>query len=212
MRARLDGRSGGRLAILGLAVGLVLASGVAYATIPDGSGVIHGCYSKSGGSLRVIDVSVTNCKGGETSLDWNNTGPQGPQGPQGQQGLQGPQGIQGPQGPAGPTHAYEAAYPNSVNITNGAELVKLNIPAGNYAVLGKTTLGTVNLSGECWLNEGQNVLDYAFTSVSGTHFVNVSLIGTVALPNGGTVALKCLSVDGEAQWSKLIALPVDALN
>ncbi len=40
---------------------------VAYATIPDPAGVIHGCYSKSGGTLRVIDDSVTQCKSGETS-------------------------------------------------------------------------------------------------------------------------------------------------
>jgi len=30
---------------------LALAAGVAYATIPDGQSVIHGCYSKSGGAL-----------------------------------------------------------------------------------------------------------------------------------------------------------------
>ena len=52
-----------------------------YATIPDSGGTIHGCYAKSGGSLRVIDAGVTNCKSTETSLDWNVQGQQGPQGP-----------------------------------------------------------------------------------------------------------------------------------
>jgi hypothetical protein len=41
-------------------------------------GTIHACYSKSGGALRVIDSSVTNCKSGETSLTWNQSGPTGP--------------------------------------------------------------------------------------------------------------------------------------
>jgi hypothetical protein len=62
---------------------LLVAGGIAYATIPDSSGVIHGCYSKSGGSLRVIDASVTNCKSTETALGWNQSGAPGPPGPPG---------------------------------------------------------------------------------------------------------------------------------
>jgi hypothetical protein len=57
--------------------------GVTYAAIPDEGGAIHACYSKSGGALRVIDDSVTNCKAAETSLTWNVTGPPGPPGPAG---------------------------------------------------------------------------------------------------------------------------------
>jgi hypothetical protein len=59
-------------------------AGVAYATIPDSGGVIHACYMKSGGNLRVIDASVTNCKSSETALDWNQIGQQGPPGPPGE--------------------------------------------------------------------------------------------------------------------------------
>ena len=46
---------GALLAIGGAAVG------IAYAAIPNG-GAITGCYLKSGGSLRVVDATVTNCK------------------------------------------------------------------------------------------------------------------------------------------------------
>ena len=100
---------------------MLAAAGVAYATIPDSAGTIHGCYAKSGGSVRVIDAGVTNCKSTETSLDWNVQGQQGPQGAQGPQGPAGPQGGPGPQGqqgPAGPqgqtgasglSHAYAAS-------------------------------------------------------------------------------------------------------
>jgi hypothetical protein len=45
--------------------------------------VIHSCYAKSGGGVRVIDATVTNCKATETSLDWNQQGPAGAQGPKG---------------------------------------------------------------------------------------------------------------------------------
>jgi hypothetical protein len=70
---------------------LVLLCGIAFATIPNG-GVIYGCYAKSGGALRVIDRSVTNCKASETSLDWNVQGPAGAAGPPGPQGVPGMSG------------------------------------------------------------------------------------------------------------------------
>ncbi|MDX6484097.1 MAG: hypothetical protein QOE95_1868 [Gaiellaceae bacterium] len=73
-----------RCTVGAIAVAAMLAVGsVAYATIPDSGGTIHGCYSKSGGGLRVIDASVTNCSKSETALDWNVRGQQGSQGPQG---------------------------------------------------------------------------------------------------------------------------------
>ncbi len=74
--------------VAGIGAGLAV-SAVALATIPDSGGVIHACYKKSGGALRVIDDSVTNCAGSETSLNWNVAGQQGPQGPQGQPGVSG---------------------------------------------------------------------------------------------------------------------------
>ena len=62
------------------AVGLV-GVGVALGSIPDGSGVIHGCY-KPGGQLRVIDTADgQDCKSGESGLNWNQTGTTGPPGP-----------------------------------------------------------------------------------------------------------------------------------
>lgn len=91
--------------------GLTVAGSVAYATIPDQDGVIHGCYTKSGGAVRVIDASVTSCKSGETSLDWNQAGPAGPAGPQGLEGEQGPPGLQGPQGEPGPEGPQGPAGP-----------------------------------------------------------------------------------------------------
>ena len=68
--------------------------GIAYASIPDSAGVIHGCYGKSNGQLRVIDEGQS-CKNNETALDWNEQGPQGLQGPQGGKGDKGDKGDAG---------------------------------------------------------------------------------------------------------------------
>jgi hypothetical protein len=97
---RFLARRQARLTALAVFVAVLAAGGIAYAQIPDSSDIIHACYAKSGGALRVIDNTVTSCKSTETSLGWNQAGPTGPAGPA---GLQGPAGPQGPQGPAGPT-------------------------------------------------------------------------------------------------------------
>jgi hypothetical protein len=90
--------------VLALAVGgavFGIASAV-QASIPD-AGVIHACYQKSGGSLNVIDSSVTNCTKTQTSLNWNQKGVTGPTGVRGMRGATGPTGGRGPTGAKGAT-------------------------------------------------------------------------------------------------------------
>lgn len=87
---------------------LLLSTGIASASIPDQSGLIHGCYAK-GGDFRLIDAPKEQCKAGEKAVQWSQTGPQGPAGAagatgaQGQVGPVGPTGPQGPEGPVGPS-------------------------------------------------------------------------------------------------------------
>lgn len=104
--------------VLPIAVGLAVAGGAgwAFGSIPDTpGGVIHSCYQKDVGNLRVIDPgSGQTCRPSEVALDFSQTGPQGqkgdtgaagPQGatgPRGETGPTGPQGLQGDAGPAGP--------------------------------------------------------------------------------------------------------------
>jgi hypothetical protein len=83
-----------RPALSAAIVALLLTTGLASASIPDGSGVIHGCYAK-GGDFRVIDAPREQCKSGEKAVSWSQVGPAGPQGPEG------PAGPSGPAGPAG---------------------------------------------------------------------------------------------------------------
>jgi len=88
--------------VLVFTVGALIAlSGIAYATIPDISGLISAWYSSTSGALRVID-SAAKCSAAERALSWNQTGPAGPQGLKGATGAAGAQGPKGDAGAAGP--------------------------------------------------------------------------------------------------------------
>ena len=71
-----------------VAVTLGIAAGVGYAAIPDSHGVIHACYDRIKGDLRVANPhnpKLGACVAGkENPLDWNQQGPPGPQGESGQ--------------------------------------------------------------------------------------------------------------------------------
>ena len=116
---------------------VVAAVSVAYASIPDSNGVIHGCYQKNNGQLRVIDPAVSNCTPSETPLQWSQTGPQGPVGPQG------PEGPQGPTGPEGPSES--TVFGGFREVGGGTEglpdalgtVGKLQLPPGKYAIFAK---------------------------------------------------------------------------
>jgi hypothetical protein len=109
------------LALFGGVCLLVVAASLAYGTIPDSSGAIHGCYKRedaaksSGAALSIIDSDLgVGCKPGFAELTFSRQGPVGPQGaqgPQGGPGPQGPPGTQGPQGPPGPAGPQGAPGP-----------------------------------------------------------------------------------------------------
>ena len=67
-------------------LGIALAGGVAYATIPGDGGVIQGCYTKVGGIVRVIDTGKgQRCLDIEVPISWNQ-GPDRRHGPARTQG------------------------------------------------------------------------------------------------------------------------------
>ena len=84
----------------------VSLAGVGYAAtggIPGSNGVIHSCYQKRHGALRVVPAD-RRCKRSEKALAFNQRGRRGARGAQGlegKQGLQGKQGVQGKQGKQG---------------------------------------------------------------------------------------------------------------
>lgn len=75
-------------------IATLVVGGVSYASIPDSSGVVHGCYRTSNpakGAVTVVDSDAgESCPSGTASLNWNQIGTQGPAGPQGLAGLPGP--------------------------------------------------------------------------------------------------------------------------
>jgi hypothetical protein len=56
---------------------VIAAGGVAFATIPDSAGTIHGCYLGGSGNLRVVG-SAADCRSNETPISWNQEGRPGP--------------------------------------------------------------------------------------------------------------------------------------
>jgi hypothetical protein len=99
-----------RRLIIGIAILAVLAiGGIAYASIPDSKGVIHGCYQKVNGQLRVIDTDAGGkCLASELPVNWSQSGPTGATGAT---GATGPTGQQGPPGPSPTLSVYEADGP-----------------------------------------------------------------------------------------------------
>ena len=97
--------------LVAVAAVATLGAGIAVAAIPSRSGVISGCFMKSGGALRVVS-STKSCTSSEGKLTWNQKGPTGPAGPtgvRGRRGATGPsgspgaRGVTGQPGPSGPS-------------------------------------------------------------------------------------------------------------
>ena len=196
-----------------LTVMLLLVAGVMMirATIPDAKGVIHACYNRSGGTIRVIDDSVTGCGANETSLNWDVSGPAGPIGPQGPvgavgaqgpAGLTGPTGPQGTSGPAGPTGLQGAPGPSNAyvradqttTVTLPADespvtVNSLSLPAGSFIVSASVAkLSNAPTETFCTLvGNGVSLDSRALVPNNAT----AALLGWVQLPTPGTVALIC---------------------
>ena len=103
--ARRGGRRGIVLCIV--ALGALVAGGIAYATIPGGGQVYTGCMLKNIGTVRLIDPSLpasnlmSHCTVWEAPISWNQQGQQGAPGPAGAIGAKGDTGATGPAGAAG---------------------------------------------------------------------------------------------------------------
>jgi hypothetical protein len=111
---------------------VVAVGGVAFATIPDSQGTIHGCYLKANGSLRVAE-SASDCRSSELPIQWNQTGPTGPT------------GLQGPPGSGGQTVAFdekpgEVTTQSNTPVDLGGPSVTVTVPpSGLIAVFARAT-------------------------------------------------------------------------
>lgn len=197
MWSLLSGRA--RWAVPIAIVVVLAAGGIAYASIPDSGGVIHGCYQKTNGSLRVIDTEAGGkCSSNENSLSWNQTGPAGPR---------------------GPSDAYLASDGGKPIGLSPTTLVSLTLPAGNYTLIAKT--GVYDLSSadivDCLLQAGTSTLDEDKVRVDGLTTTNddnefMDLIGVVSLASTGTVSVVCTSSNSASENTQLLATQVATLH
>lgn len=160
-----------RRAIIAAAIaGTFAAGGIAYATIPT-NGVISGCYTKSGGSLRVIDATTGACSSKETSLNWNVQGAPGAPGPQGLQGLQGAKGDPGAPGPAG-VSGYEIVHGGDQGTLPFQKAINVACPSGKRVLGGGETV-TLHASNGAFVDSGSTPLWSRPSNDGGSWYVGV---------------------------------------
>ncbi len=190
------------------AVGTLLAVvGVAYAAIPDSSGVINTCYADEGGALRAVDVP-TDCMKGETPL---------------------------PLG--GPTRGYAAANLSTpVELgTTSASVASIILPAGTYLAHAKVNVANLNFTAlgatfvpcsmriagtSTNLDQTWIVLQQAVTS-TGASSASIGLQAAVTIPaDKDVLEVICASIPRTAgpttrvfaRYRQLDAISVDVLS
>jgi hypothetical protein len=214
-------------------VAALAAAGIAYATIPDSGGVIHGCYAKASGgtppgTLRVIDTGIgQSCGLNEVALNWNQqgvkgaTGAQGPAGPQGPVGPPGQQGATGPTGASGTSHGYGQATGGIALDTVGYKQVDSisNLPSGRYMVWVAGTIGDNggDSHASCELVSGGSSFAETgeFPTNGNSYDAPFSLAGDIVVTQG-SIEVDCRSDDYQSKNSfartDLEAIRVDTFN
>src|SRR3954468_3064620 len=135
------------LASLAVLAAVFAATG-AYAAIPDGGGVIHGCYGKDNGVVRVTDTQTNvpkSCTTKEMALDWNQQGPKGDP------------GAPGPKGDPGSSDGYITHNPSAA-FQPATTLASMYLPAGSYLLSAKLLAAsfTPNQTFTCSFGAGAN--------------------------------------------------------
>jgi len=199
------------LLALGVSAAAFGVAGAVQASIPDSAGVIHGCYSKKDGSLRVIDTGLggTCDAKKEAQLDWSQTGPTGPQ---------------GPVGPAGTSHGYYS-YGGLLGFTvlggSWAKVGELTgLPAGTYVVTARGLVEDLpnDEEAECRLFAGGGDVQDTLvdTFAVGSPRLPFTLSAAVTLSASGSIETDCDSNDSggfaAALDVSMTAVAVDAVN
>jgi len=170
-----------RPALVALAiVGALVVGGIAYATIPDAGGVIHGCYQKNQGTLRVIDTDkAQTCASSESPLNWSQTGQQGPPGPTG------PSDIWSVDG-------YNAGL-KSLPFQTPVDLATTStLPAGSYFVQAETEAENIqSLSTAYFCDLVDSSTTYQETRVTSSDWVTIPVQAVVTLASPDTISLQC---------------------
>lgn len=199
------------LVVLTIVGALLVAGGIAYATIPDADGVIHACYQKNQGALRVIDTDkAQTCSSSESTLTWSQTGPQGQP------------GQQGPPGPTGPSDVwsvdgYQAGFKNLPFQTPVNLATTSTLPAGIYFVQAETEAENVLSTSTayfCDLVDSSNT-PYQETRVTSADWVTIPVQAVITLNSSDTISLQCEAANSagtEAFNWQLAAIKVGTMH
>jgi hypothetical protein len=188
-----------RAAIAATVVTGIVVGGMsfAFASIPDSTGVIHGCYKTNGTlhDLKVIDNAVTaSCPTGYSPLNWNQSGPPGS---------------------SGLSHGYSAESIDGYTLSEASfttVVTSATLPAGSYIV--NATVGLTSVLGtngaQCFItNGGGNATGATVSTNNGVQ--TVPMTGAVTLTSSGTITVQCVGT-GQTTGENLTAIAVNALN
>ena len=184
--------------LLALGAALLVAGGIAWASIPDASGVVNACYATSNGKLRAVDAPA-DCSGGEHHVALG-----------------------------GPTTGYATSRPDFLSIgTTPTVVASLKLPAGKDLAHGKLDVVDTTFTGgvfvACTLMVGgtSTLSDSSWNTlgavVSGAPSESMALQAPVTLPaGGGAIVMSCVAPDAKepptARYRQLDALRVDGLE
>jgi hypothetical protein len=159
-----------------LASVLVLAGGaLAWASIPDSRGIVHGCYT-SNGTLRVVDSDAGQaCKSNEKSLDWS----------------------------AAKRSAYQGFGAGHLTGSDIVIAADVTLPAGSYALTAAVEIintGSANVQIACFLRteSASGIYNVSLVhqtvgpaSASAATFATLSATGVAPITLSGVARMDC---------------------
>jgi len=195
------------ITLVGALAALALGS-FAWAAIPDNGGMIHGCYKKDSGAVRVYDSSPPNpkvCTSKEGPLDWSQQGPS--------EAYFNPSSVM--------SFISDTSWP-------GSYVTSTSVPQGSYVFMANAVgkpfganspqhqifcrlVAHDNESGyDYWTNSRGTVASTAFGETVAPMTLSVArTFGS----QGGTVTLRCIApVDSQVESNVLTALQVGVLH
>lgn len=209
------------------AVGALLT--VAFAAAPQAdAATIYACVKKKSGTARFVSQK-TKCRKSESKLSWNTTGKNGADGKNGANGANGAAGLagkNGANGAIGPSFAF--------NTNSGADILgfpsvsnqeltvsSINLPAGNFTVLGKVVVNNNAASmvtAHCELILGGTTIDSGFEGIflgeppSDRAYLMLAGTGTLSSPGTANIVCKVTSISGNYLDRSITAIQVGALG
>jgi hypothetical protein len=212
--------AGKLLLALGVAGGAFGIATAVQASIPDASGVIHGCYFNlpngaiRQGSLRAIDTAAgPQCRSDETAVNWNQKGVTG---------AAGPTGPKGPTGSAGPSDITTNYGGTATNIAKGAgaTVASVALPAGKYMLMATTRIiGSALSQASCSFSSSGGTSSGLHTSANEILFEDevyetMPIVGEITITAGPTTLnLICQAQGGGINvLAALIAMHIGTIN